>query len=164
MACCTVSLAKVMTTVAWLAAAYSATYFAGASPACLQPLIGYFVNTAAVRAVLEDDDTFETLVKRVSTSQAGWLLSLQPLQIWGVGCCSASCHEQHSGRISLAHWPLPSCPGCSHTVALFPYAFDFRLVQVDALQNAALPFADVVSAVGAKRARGINPIFQASIR
>ncbi|KAI3432787.1 hypothetical protein D9Q98_010372 [Chlorella vulgaris] len=65
-----------------------------------QSLIGYFVNTVAVRAVLEEDDTFESLVKRVSTSQ------------------------------------------------------------VDALQNSALPFADVVSAVGAKRARGINPLFQ----
>lgn len=36
-----------------------------------QSLIGYFVNTVAVRAVLEEDDTFESLVKRVSTSQVG---------------------------------------------------------------------------------------------
>jgi hypothetical protein len=37
----------------------------------MQSLIGYFVNTVAVRAVLEEDDTFESLVKRVSTSQVG---------------------------------------------------------------------------------------------
>lgn len=60
------------------------------------------------------------------------------------------------------HGQLHSSPVtcCDMTVLTFPSC---TLLQVNALQNAALPFTDVVSAVGAKRAQGINPIFQVGI-
>jgi hypothetical protein len=122
-----------------------------------QPLIGYFINTTAVRTLLEADDTFAALAKRVSTGVLAALdrnllpfsevrvacLAMAPVMAAALALLRSACHTR-------AWWH--ALPSWWHALPSRQHAFTLR----------AGPFClvQVVSAVGAPRSPGVNPIFQ----
>jgi hypothetical protein len=125
-------------------------------------MIGYFINTTAVRTQLEPADTFAALAKRVSGGVLAALeRNLLPFsEVRGagrqwIGCCCWRVLAGLVGAVLLLVLVLVLCASVLTVCACL------QVRNLTLLPMPCLPcLVQVVTAAGVARSPGVNPIFQ----